>query len=236
MNNHVTLFLPFENSVTENLGSGALSFSVSGSPTITTCPSHPIFTKAMLCNTEEYIYAGNLNFYNNIIQGTNDFTIDWWGYYDLPVTGGNNWPDAGFNITQNNRYVFYTEHDTNNTGMVYSWGFSAVGQNGQYPVSNILAAGEEFVSRWNHYAIVLKGNEYITFLNGKQKGRTTSTDRVYPGSNCLLKIGNRSNPLRRNYYYKNMRVSNIALFDKDFDPYDFIRKTDSVVYSNLYIS
>ena len=29
MNNHVTLFLPFENSVTENLGSGALSFSVS---------------------------------------------------------------------------------------------------------------------------------------------------------------------------------------------------------------
>jgi hypothetical protein len=48
IDNNTVLFLPFENTLTENLGTQTYNFTISSSaPQITSCPESPYFNKAM---------------------------------------------------------------------------------------------------------------------------------------------------------------------------------------------
>ena len=229
LDENTIIFMPFDNSPTENLGSNKATINNNGTSIIQGTPP-PILSKkytrypCLSCPTKKYIYWSGQNL-NNWFNTTNDFTFEYWIYVSA-IHSSRQWFNYGLEAKRNGQWVLYNEN--------FEWGISPTGENNKYPIGGSIGDGLASANKWNHCAVSRKENDWYSFFNGKLISHTNSSNSLYTGSDCTIMLGSIDDAAPQSYF-KYLRISNIARYTKDFDPNAVSRGYNHFISSQLKI-
>ena len=152
--------------------------------------------------------SSNLSVPNDVdfINGTGDFTIEWFQY---ATTGGNPYPrifSIGSNPTQS---IAVSEEGDDSLRTFYAW------------VSGVnLIESANYTNAWIYFAVCRSGSSLRIFKNGTQIGSTLFNTTNFNNTSSALRIGNETSPITiaayRGYLTNFRWTKGVALYTSNF--------------------
>ena len=172
-----------------------------------------ITSTGVVATTNNMLYFdgnGYMSLSNNIITGTNDWSIDWWEYR-LDATDTR----AVYHSNYSSRSGYGLLIGYANGNKIYAYATTA---NSTWNIFSQLSMGDLKVGEWVHRAMSRKGSNFYTFENGKLIATATSTASI--AGNLTPTVGYFDYGTSQKFYgyIKHLRISNAARWTSDFIP------------------
>lgn len=172
-----------------------------------------ITSTGVVATTNNMLYFdgnGYMSLSNNIITGTNDWSIDWWEYR-LDATDTR----AVYHSNYSSRSGYGLLIGYANGNKIYAYATTA---NSVWNIFAELSMGDLKVGEWVHRAMSRKGSNFYTFENGKLIATATSTASI--AGNLTPTVGYFDYGTSQKFYgyIKHLRISNAARWTSDFIP------------------
>lgn len=216
----------------DNLNDNIVYYIKGDNPVVNLGSSGTITNSNVISVGNEFYFNGTnsyLTLSNNIITGTNDFTIDWWEY--LPTT-----PSQSANI--------YHSNATANAGYGLTIGhFNPVANSSVYASSNGTSwdilnqfnLGTVKTKEWVHRAFVRKGSNFYGFENGKLISTATSSASIAANLSPTIGLYSYSSKVYLNGYIKDFKISNTPKWTYDFIPPQMSINNSWKQVENIYL-